>query len=257
MISPKHCPHCAKRIPWRKRLKQKCPFCFKAYRRRSNIQDRGTVALFLEDRGTAFWFGGFLVIFILLAIILSLTGHPMLLRFIDAHPVWFTLSIFWAGMYFGIIGRMFVPLLLNAPKILRRERAAIRQYKLLTGIGVIVGIPFALFLVGPQYAFERLPFFMFLMFIPVTLIWAYQALALTEQEYEDDRVFTYLQEIGVHDRLEHRHYAYMVLIGLPLCALLFYYFITHPWLARAIKGSAESGLIAMLLDLWRRTTGRG
>jgi len=257
MIAPKHCPHCQKKIPWRKRLKSSCPFCFKRYRRQSTIQERGVFAHFLEDRGIAFWFFQLLVVTILLAIILQLSGFPSLIRFIDARPVWFIISIYWAALYVALIGRIHVPLLLGAPKILRRERAVIRQYKTLTTIGALVGIPFALVILGTRYTWERFPGLVFLLFIPVTLIWAYQALTLTEEDYEDERVWTYLHELGVEDRLEHRHYAYMALGGLPLAALLFSYFLAHPWLARAIKESTESGILAMLIELWRRTTGRG
>jgi hypothetical protein len=257
MISPKHCPHCLKRIPWRKRLKSKCPFCFKPHRRSSGIQERGVVAHFLEDRGVAFWFFQLLIVTVLLAVILQVTGHPSLIRFIDARPVWFTISIYWTALYASVIGRMHVPLLLGAPKILRRERAVIRQYQKLTTIGILVGIPFALLFVGTRYTWERFPGLVFLLFVPVTLIWAYQALTLTAEDYEDERVWSYLQELGAQDRLEHRHHAYFVLVGLPLASLLLYYFLLHPWLARAIKESTESGLIAMLIELWRRTTGRG
>ena len=256
MISPKHCPHCLKRIPWRKRLKPKCPFCFKPYRRRSGIQERGVVAHYLEDRGIAFWFCQILVFTVLLAIILQITGHPTLIRFIDARPVWSVISIYWAALYFSLIGRMNVPLLLGAPKILRRERATIRQYKKLTVVGILVGIPFALLFVGTRYTWERFPGLVFLLFVPVSLLWAYQGLTLTEEDYEDERVWSYLQELGAQDRLEHRHNAYFVLIGLPLAGLLFYYFMTHPWLARSLKESAESGIIAMLVELWHRMRGQ-
>jgi len=255
MISPKHCPHCLKRIPWRKRLKPKCPFCLKAYRRRSGIQERGVVAHYLEDRGIAFWFCQLLVFTVLLAIILQITGHPTLIRFMDARPVWFVISVYWAALYASLISRMHVPLLLGAPKILRRERATIRQYKKLTVVGILVGIPFALLFVGTRYTWERFPGLVFLLLVPVSLLWAYQALTLTEEDYEDERVWSYLQELGAQDRLEHRHNAYFVLIGLPLAGLLFYHFMTHPWLARSLKESTESGIIAMLIELWRRMRG--
>ena len=257
MISPKHCPHCLKRIPWRKRLKSRCPFCFKAFRRTSGLQERGVIAHFLEDRSIVFWFVQILIVTVLLAIILQVTGHPTLIRFMDARPVWFAISIYWAALYATLIGRMHVPLLLGAPKILRRERAVIRQYKRLTTVGILIGIPFALLFVGTRYTWERFPGLVFLLFVPVSLMWAYQALTLTAEDYEDERVWSYLQELGAQDRLEHRHNAYFVLVGLPLAGLLFYYFMNHPWLARAIKESAESGIIAMLIELWHRIKGQG
>jgi hypothetical protein len=246
-----------KRIPWRKRLKPRCPFCFKPYRRRSGLQERGVVAHFLEDRGVAFWFFQLLIVTVLLAIILQVTGHPSLIRFMDARPVWFTISVYWAALYASLIGRMHIPLLLGAPRILRRERAVIRQYKRLTTIGILVGIPFALLFVGTRYTWERFPGLVFLLFVPVSLMWAYQALTLTVEDYEDERVWSYLQELGAQDRLEHRHNAYFVLVGLPLAGLLLYYFLMHPWLARALKESAESGIISMLVDLWHRIKGQG
>jgi hypothetical protein len=255
MISPKFCPHCLKRIPWRRRLKPKCPFCIKPFRRRSTVQERSVFAHFLEDRGVAFWFFQVLIVTVLLAIIFQISGHPTLIRFIDARTGWFVISIYWTALYATLIGRMHVPLLLGAPKILRRERAIIRQYKRLTQVGVLIGIPFALLFVGTRYTWERFPGLVFLLFVPVSLMWAYQALTLTAEDYEDERVWSYLQELGAQDRLEHRHNAYFVLIGLPLAGLLFYYFMTHPWLARAIKESAETGIISMLVDLWHRIRG--
>ncbi|MCX6601819.1 MAG: hypothetical protein NT025_09725 [bacterium] len=215
------------------------------------------IAHFLEDRSIVFWFVQILIVTVLLAIILQVTGHPTLIRFMDARPVWFAISIYWAALYATLVGRMHVPLLLGAPKILRRERAVIRQYKRLTTVGILIGIPFALLFVGTRYTWERFPGLVFLLFVPVSLMWAYQALTLTAEDYEDERVWSYLQELGAQDRLEHRHNAYFVLVGLPLAALLFYYFMNHPWLARAINESAESGIIAMLIELWHRIKGQG
>jgi hypothetical protein len=215
------------------------------------------LAHFLEDRGIAFWFFQILIVTVLLAIILQVTGHPSLIRFMDSRPVWFVISIYWAALYATLIGRMHVPLLLGAPRILRRERTVIRQYKRLTTVGILIGIPFALLFVGTRYTWERFPGLVFLLFVPVSLMWAYQALTLTAEDYEDERVWSYLQELGAQDRLEHRHNAYFVLVGLPLAGLLCYYFMMHPWLARALKESAESGIIAMLIDLWHRIRGAG
>ncbi|RPH93392.1 hypothetical protein EHM69_10395 [candidate division KSB1 bacterium] len=257
MISPKHCPHCLKKIPWRKRWKPRCPFCFKTYRRRSGMKDRSLIGQWLEDRNIAFWFFQFLLLTILAAITMQLSGYPDLIRFIDARPVWFAISIWWAAMYMSVIGRIYFPLLVGAPKILRRERAVIKHYQRLTTIGLIIGIPFALLFVGLRDVWLRFPGTVFLLFIPVSLFWAYQALTLTDVDYEDERVFTFLQELGAQDRLEHRHQAYFVMIGLPLAGLLFYYFMTHHWLADAIRESTESGILAMFRELWQRTTGRG
>jgi len=256
MISPKHCPHCFKRIPLRKRLRTRCPFCTKAFRRRSGIKERSLIGLWLEDRSTAFWFFIIAVVLVISSIAMQLAGSPDLLNFIDRRPVWFVLSVFYAAMFLSVIGRIYFPLLLNAPGILRRERAVILQYRSLTAWGLIVGLLLAVLVVGWNDAWLRLPGTVYLLFVPVALMWAYQALTLTEDDYEDERVWSFLHELGVHDRLEHRHHAYFVLVGLPLSALVFGYFLAHPWLAHAIQGSQESGILAMIAEAAHRVTGR-
>lgn len=257
MISGKRCPHCLKRIPLRKRFRTKCPFCFRPFRRRSDGSERTALGLWLEDRSTTFWFFVFLSSFVMFAMISQVFGNAELLNFIDQRPIWFALSIFYIAIFAAVIGRIYVPLLLNAPKILRKERTIIKQYRTLTFVGLLLGVPLALAFVGIDGWARAFPGTVFLFFVPVTLLWAYQGLVLTEEDYEDERVWSFLHEIGTPDRLEHRHHAYFSMIGLPLAALIFYYFMTHPWLARAIQASEQSGMIAMLWQLWNRTTGRG
>jgi hypothetical protein len=254
-MAPKRCPHCFKKVPLKKRLKTKCPFCFKPFRRRSANQDRGVVSSWLEDRTSTFWFLMLLLIFVLLSIIMQLAGNSDLLLYIDEHTFWFVMTLIYAGMILSIVGHIYFPLLLGAPRILRRERTVIRHYKILTTIGFVVGIPFAILMVGWKYAWRSFPMTIFLTTIPVALMWGYQALTLTEADYDDERVWTFMHELGVQDRLEHRHHAYMVLIGIPLSALLFYYFTTHPILANMLRESSESGLIAMMREIWHRTRG--
>jgi hypothetical protein len=253
----KHCPHCLKKVPLRKRLKKRCPFCFKPFRRRSGIADRGTVGQFLEDRSAAFWFFNLAVILVLLGMILQLSGYSALIQFVHERPIWFLISLGYASIVIAVIGHIYFPLLIGAPKILRRERAVIRQYKGLTTAGLLLGIPFSMLFTGVNGVFTMFPATAFLMFIPLILLWGYQSLTLSEESYEDERVWSFYQELGVMDRLEHRHYGYMVLIGLPLCALLYYYFLTHPWLANAIMDSYREGHIRMLIDAWQRVHAPG
>jgi hypothetical protein len=253
----KHCPHCLKRIPFRKRFRARCPFCFKTFRRRSGSQERGVIGLWLEDRNTTFWFFILTCVLVLAAITMQVFGNPDLLNFIDHHYIWFFISIFFLAMYGSVVSRIYFPLLLDAPRIMRVERAAIHQYKVLTTIGLLLGIPFAMVFVGVHGIWESWLATAFLFVIPVTLLWAYHALTLTEEDYDDQRVWSYLQELGLDNRLEHRHHAYMVLVGIPLAAGIFFYFLAHPWLANMIKESIESGLISMFRELWQRTGGRG
>jgi hypothetical protein len=252
-MAPKRCPHCFKKVPLRKRLRAKCPHCFQPFRRRSGLQERSAIGLWLEDRTTTFWFLVLLLLFVIAAMVLQVFGQPDLLNFIDQRTFWFIVTLLYAAMMLSIVGRIYFPLLLGAPRILRRERSVIRQYRNLTTAGLIIGIPFAILIVGVHDVWSRLPGTIFLITIPMALLWAYQALTLTEEEYEDERVWSYLQELGAQDRLEHRHHAYFVLFAIPLSTLLFFYFLNHPIIAHAIMRSQESGLLAMLRDAWHRT----
>jgi hypothetical protein len=110
--------------------------------------------------------------------------------------------------------------------------------------------------VGTREFWASFPAVAFLFMLPVGVLWAYHALTLTEEDYDDERTSSFLHEIGASDRLEHRHHAFFVLVGIPLCGLAFYYHLQHPFLARMIQESAESGMIAMFVELWRRTKGQ-
>ncbi len=252
MISPKRCPHCHKKISLRKRFKPRCPHCFKLTRRRSGIQDRSLIGQWLEDRNATFWFFVLLAVLVILAMIMQLFGQPDLLHFIDQRTFWFIVTVYYAAMFASIISRIYFPLLLDAPKILRRERETIRHYRNLTTWGLLLGVLLAILCVGINDVWTRLPGTIFLILVPPALFWSYQALTLTDVEYEDQRVWSFLQELGAQDRLEHRHHALFVLIGLPLSALMFYFFTTHPVLARMLQESSESGILAMLADAWHR-----
>jgi hypothetical protein len=251
-MSPKRCPHCFKKVPLRKRFGKRCPHCFQPFRRHSGMADRGTVGQFLEDRSASFWFFIMVVVLVLGGMIAQLTGHSSLIKFVQDRPYWFLLSLGYASMIISVAAHMYFPLLIGAPKILRRERAEIRQYKQLTTVGLILGLPFSMLFTGVGGVFSMFPATAFLMFIPLILMWAFQAMTVSEASYEDERVWSYYQELGVMDRFEHKHYGYMVMIALPLCALLYYYFLTHPWLARAIMDSYDNGLIRMMIDSWHR-----
>ena len=256
MLSPGRCPHCLRKIPFRKRFKSRCPHCFKVTRRRSGIQDRGLLGSWLEDRSTSFWFFMLMVVLVILGVAMQVLGQPDLIRFIDQRTFWFVVTVFYAAMFAATMGRMYFPLLLGAPKILRREREVIRHYRNLTTWGLIIGVPLAILCVGFDEVWTRLPATVYLMLMPVAIFWAYQGLTLTETDYEDERVWSYLQELGAQDRLEHRHQSYFVLIGLPLSALMFYYFTVHPVLAHMIQESSESGILAMLSEAYHRARGR-
>ncbi len=250
-MSPKRCIHCKKPVPLRKRFGKRCPHCFQPFRRASGLKERSTIGLWLEDRGKMFWFFALTVILILGGGIAQISGNGDLVRFIDARPFWFFVSVFWLAMFASLISRIYFPLLLNAPTIIRKERLMIRQYKSLTATGLVIGVVLVLLMIGPDRLWQVFPGTVFLLTIPVALMWGYLAMVLTETDYEDDRTWSFLSELGAGDRLEHRHQGLFTLIGIPLAGLLFYYFMTHPWLAWAIRNST---LLTMFRELWKRAT---
>jgi hypothetical protein len=201
-----------------------------------------------------FWVYILVVMLGLLAMIKQAFHSADLLDFMDTHPVWFVLSVLYLAMFASTVGRIYFPLMLNAPRIMRVERGAIHQYKVLTTVGLLLGGPFAMLFVGYRDFWRDFPGTAFLFTIPTTLMWAYHALTLTEDDYEDERVWSFLQEVGAADRLEHRHNALFVLFGIPLSAAIFYFFLNHPYIANMLRESAESGLIAMFMELYHRTT---
>jgi len=221
------------------------------------MPERSLMGQWLEDRNTTFWVYILVVVLGLLAMILQVFGEPELLWFIDTHPIWFAISIIYLAMVTTTMARIYFPLMLNAPKIMRMERPAIRQYRNLTTAGLILGAPFALvFLrlsVNVSNPWRAFPATAFLFMLPTILFWAYHALTLTDEDYEDERVWSFLQEVGAADRLEHRHNAFFVLFGIPISCAIFYFFLVHPYIANALKESTDSGLIAMFRELWQRT----
>lgn len=253
MTSKKLCPHCLKVIPWKHRFKSKCPHCFRPLRRRSE-GDRGTVASFFEDRGKWWWFFILLIVTIVGAMLGQLIGyHSSFLNFIGGHPVMYALTLYYLASFASLISRIYVPLMLGAPRILRRERQQVSQYKVLTAVGMGLGLILALVVVGPNQFFVMFPASAFLFTIPIALMWAYIALVLQESDYEDERVWSYLTELGGGDRLDHRQNGYYVLVGVPLAALLFYWMMQNQWIYHWM---ANSQLLGMFRELYMRTTGR-
>ena len=249
----KRCPHCLQKIQFKKWFAKKCPHCDRTLRRASDINDRTEFGAYFEDRSASFWFLWLLILLALTAITMQIAGNADLLTLMDHHPFWFVVAVWWLSIFGALIGRMYVPLLLGAPKIMRRERKTISYYKTLTTVGLILGLPFAMMFVGWRNLFYAFPGVAFLVTVPVSLMWSYMALTLTDDDYEDERTWSYLSELGAQDRLEHRHHAYMVLVGLPIAGLIFYYFLVHPWLYWAVKNSA---IIAMIKELYFRATGK-
>jgi hypothetical protein len=250
----KSCPHCFKRIPFRKLYATKCPFCFKTIRQRSGEQDRTVVGLWLEDRGTTFWFFIMLLLHVTAAMFLQVMRKPSLLNFIDAHPVWFLISIFYVASFASIISRIYFPLMLGAPRILRRERQMIIQYKWLTAVGLLLGPVLSFSVVGTRNLFTMFPATVFIGLLPAAIMWAYLALALHEDDYEDERIWSYLAELGAAERLEHRHHGMMLLWTLPLAGVIFYFFVNNLWIAWSMRNSI---LVEMFKALWNAAKERG
>ena len=250
----KSCPHCFKRIPLRKLYAAKCPYCFKIIRQRSGDQDRTVVGLWLEDRGTTFWFFIMLLVHVMAAMIGQVMKKPDLLKFIDAHPVWFLISIFYVAGFASIISRIYFPLMLGAPRILRRERQMVKQYKWLTAVGLVLGPPLAFAAMGTRNLFPMFPATVFLGLLPVAVMWAYLAIALHEDDYEDERVWSYLAELGAAERLEHRHHGIILLSTLPVAGVIFYFFMNNLWIAYNMRNSI---LIEMFKALWNAAKERG
>jgi hypothetical protein len=252
MTSKKLCPHCLKVIPFKHRFKRKCPHCFRPLRRRSDVGDRTLFAQWLEDRGKWWWLLVWLVVFTIGAMIGQLAGHSSLLQFMSNHPVWFGITLYYLSGFSSIISRIYFPLMLDAPRILRRERPQVKSYKVLTTVGIIAGLILAVVVMGTNLFFLALPGSVFLFTIPIALMWAYLALVLTDSDYEDERVWSYMTELGASERLDHRHHGYMVLIMLPLSTLLFYWMMKNQWLYYWFR---DSVLIAMFKELWNQARG--
>lgn len=253
MTSKKLCPHCLKVIPFKHRFKAKCPHCFRPLRRRSE-HERGLVASWLEDRGKYWWFFVLLIFFVVGSMVGQLAGrHSSLLNFISEHPIMFGLSLYYLAAFASITSRVYFPLMLNAPKIMRKERLQVNQYKIFTAIGYLLGLILSLSIIGPSQFFVMLPLTVLLFTAPVALMWAYLALVLTETDYEDERVWSYLTELGASERLDHRQNGYYVLVMLPIAALLFYWVMQNQWL---YYWFADSTLVSMFLELYNRATGR-
>lgn len=236
-MAHKHCPHCLKVIPLKQRFKPRCPHCHRILRRKS--EERKYLGMWLEDRGIVFWFFLILVILVLGAIIGQVNGHSDLLNYIDEHSFWFVISTLYLSMFAATIGRIYLPLLLGAPKILRRERLMIKQFKILTTVGIVAGIVLACAVVGVKDLFYVFPATVFLFSIPIVLVWSYLALVLSDSDYEDNRTWSYLAEIGAADRFEFRYHAFAIMIVLPLMMMLFYYLVKHTGFSWAVMNTVD------------------
>ena len=253
MTSKKLCPHCQHVIPWKDRLKSKCPHCFRPLRRKSE-SERSTFVLWLEDRGKWWWFYMLLVICVVGAMVGQLAGrHSSFLNFISGHPIMFGLSLYYLAAFASIISRIYVPLMLGAPRILRRERQQITQYKIFTAVGMALGLGLDFVLIGANQFFVMFPLTVLLFTLPIAILWAYLALVLVETDYDDERVWSFLTEIGAGERLDHRHHGYYVLVMVPISALIFYWMMQNQWI---YYWFADSQLIAMFNELINRATGR-
>ncbi|MCB9357725.1 MAG: hypothetical protein H6508_00290 [Calditrichaeota bacterium] len=253
MTSKKLCPHCLKIIPLKHRFKRRCPHCFRPLRQHSE-NERTLLGTWFEDRGKWWWFFILLVIFVVGAMVAQMAGrHSSLLNFISGHPILFAITLYYLASFFSIISRIYFPLMIGAPRILRRERAQVRSYKTFTAAGVVLGLILSISVVGPRNYFVMLPASAVLFTIPIALLWAYLALVLQEPDYEDERVWSYLTELGAADRLDHRQAGYYVLIMVPIAALIFYWMMQNLWLYHWF---ADSLFVDMFRELYMRATGR-
>ncbi|MCL4305358.1 hypothetical protein KJZ99_05545 [bacterium] len=253
MISKKLCPHCLKVISFKHRFKRKCPHCFRELRRHSE-QQRTLLGTWFEDRGKWWWFFILLVLFVVGAMVGQLAGrHSDLLNFISGHPIMFVLTLVYLAAFCSIISRIYFPLMIGAPRILRRERPQVRSYKIFTAVGIGLGLLLSIAVVGTRDYFVLLPASVLLFTLPIALMWAYLALVLQEPDYEDERVWSYLTELGAADRLDHRHRGYYVLVMVPVAALIFYWMMQNQWIYHWFS---DSVLVSMFRELYMRATGR-
>jgi hypothetical protein len=102
--------------------------------------------------------------------------------------------------------------------------------------------------------FTMFPATVFIGLLPAAIMWAYLALALHEDDYEDERIWSYLAELGAAERLEHRHHGMMLLWTLPLAGVIFYFFVNNLWIAWSMRNSI---LVEMFKALWNAAKERG
>ncbi len=172
-----------------------------------------------------------LVICVVGAMIGQLAGrHSSFLNFISGHPIMFGLSLYYLAAFASIISRIYVPLMLGAPRILRRERPQITQYKIFTAVGIALGLGLDFVLIGANQFFVMFPLTVLLFTLPIAILWAYLALVLQEPDYDDERVWSFLTEIGAGERLDHRHHGYYVLVMVPVSAVIFCWMMQNQWI---------------------------
>jgi hypothetical protein len=207
--------------------------------------------MWLEDRGWIFWIFILTVIHVIAAMIAQVNGHADLLNFISEHPYWFAASLFYAAEFLSVVSRIYFPLMLNAPRIYRKERAIINHYKVLTAIGLALGPVLSFSILGTNNLFTIFPVTVFLGFLPLAIMWAYLALVLNENDYEDERTWSFLAELGASERLEHRHHGFILMGTIPVALFIFYLLMNNLWIIFNMKHSI---LISMFKELWNRAT---
>ncbi len=163
-----------------------------------------------------------------------------------------TLAVLFSGVRFDYLAHLCAADV-GAPRILRRERQQITQYKIFTAVGMALGLGLDFVLIGANQFFVMFPLTVLLFTLPIAILWAYLALVLVETDYDDERVWSFLTEIGAGERLDHRHHGYYVLVMVPVSALIFYWMMQNQWI---YYWFADSTLIAMFNELINRATGR-
>jgi hypothetical protein len=233
------CPKCKGQIPRKDRRRQTCPSCGEPLptTRHILLEWGSRAAEFTSDRGFIFWLIVLVFVLFLVAAMEHLFGNGDLARLLDNHKFISLLMIVYLSAHLKLWRNINMTLRPGYPTPYWVDRIIIKNFKKGTNYAIIAGIIASFIIVGPFQIFEILPAYVLIVSLFTALWWSIQSFRIDDKEFNDAKVQSYFEYLGVR-RLRHwRKVSGTYLITVVVGSAIFYGFTHIHGLWWMIKGN--------------------
>jgi len=217
------CPSCKGDIQWGYKG-QTCPSCGEPLPKRKAflIEFFHRSIEFTEDRGFFFWFITFGIFLMLLAAFEHLVGKGELKIFLDHHKFLSLVMMIYVAAHLKLIRNINTKSRPGYPGDYWIDRFLIKRMRFGTTYMLIIGTVTSLIIVGPFNIFSLMPAYAVIISLFTALFWSIESFRMDDREFQDAKVRTYFNYLGVKQLRRWRQASGAYLIALVVSGAAFY-----------------------------------
>lgn len=217
------CPNCKGDIPVNYKG-QSCPSCGVTLPKKRPIYlDLGErISSFTEDRGFLFWLIVLCIIIFFVAALENLVAKGTLARLLDQYKFISILMLLYAAAHLQLVRNVNSTFRPGYPGPYWTDRLIIKKFKRGTNLSLILGLIASAVVAGPLNLLSLLPAYVLIISLFTALFWSVESFRVDDREFQDAKVQSYFEYLGVRRLHRWRQVGGTYLIALVVGAATFY-----------------------------------